>query len=65
MSCVIQIGVDALVNAAKRKLSERDSPEAGHRAPVGRADSEVADVEVLDGSGRKLSRWNRGVSCQR
>jgi hypothetical protein len=45
-----------LVNAATRKLSERDSPEAGHRVPVERADSEVADVEVLDGSGRKLSR---------
>lgn len=52
----IQVGVDALVNAAARKISERDSAREGQRVRVEQADSEVAEVEVLDSAGRKLSR---------
>ena len=52
----IQVGVDALVDAAARKLSERGRAQPDHRVRVERADSEVAEVEILDRGTRKLTR---------
>ena len=54
----IQVGVDALVDAAARKLSEREkaSTQATGRVGVERVEPEPAEAEVLDRSGRKLTR---------
>ena len=54
----IQVGVDALVDAASRKLSERKaaSTEPRRRVRVEQANAKVAEVEVVERSERKQSR---------
>ncbi len=54
----IQVGVDALVDAASRKLSERKaaSTEPRRRVRVEQANVKVAEVEVVERSERKQSR---------
>ena len=52
----IQVGVDALVDAAARKLSDADRVRTGHRVRVERPDSQVAEVEVLDRARRNQDR---------
>lgn len=54
----IQVGVDALVDAASRKLSARAQAAnpPGRRVRVQQADAEVVDVEVVEGSERKRRR---------
>jgi hypothetical protein len=54
----IQVGVDALVDAAARKLSERDKArtQETRRVRVERVETDAADAEVVDSSGRKLTR---------
>ncbi|MBT8454014.1 MAG: 2TM domain-containing protein [Deltaproteobacteria bacterium] len=51
----IQVGVDALVEAASRKLSARQEAQKqpGRRVRVEHEDVEVAEVEVIEGSGGK------------
>jgi hypothetical protein len=46
----IQVGVDALVDAASRKLSAREQAPAQHkpRVRVQSSDSEIVDAEVID-----------------
>ncbi len=54
----IQVGVDALVEAASRKLSagaQASGPQRS-RVRVAQAEGEVAEVEVIDRSERKTSR---------
>lgn len=54
----IQVGVDALVDAASRKLSTRHPAptEPRQRVRVEQADAEVADAEIVTESERKLTR---------
>jgi predicted peroxiredoxin len=54
----IQVGVDALVDAASRKLSARkaETSEPRRRVRVEQADAEVAEVEVIEPSERKRTR---------
>jgi hypothetical protein len=53
----IQVGVDALVDAASRKLSARQvQGSQGPRVRVERAEPDVAEAETVDRPGRKLSR---------
>ncbi len=54
----IQVGVDALVDAASRKLSERDKArtQETRRVRVERVETDAAEAEVIDRSGRKLTR---------
>lgn len=54
----IQVGVDALVDAASRKLSARAPAPAQsrQRVRVERADAKVAEVEVVSESERKITR---------
>jgi len=54
----IQVGVDALVDAASRKLSAgKPAPsQPTQRVRVEQADSEVAEVEIVPESKRKLTR---------
>jgi len=52
----IQVGVDALVDAASRRLSDTDRVRTGHRVRVERPDSEVTEVEVLDRARRNQDR---------
>jgi len=51
----IQVGVDSLVDAASRKLSARQqaASQPGRRVRVEQADSEVAEVEVIERPERK------------
>jgi hypothetical protein len=52
----IQVGVDALVDAASRRLSDTDRVRTGHRVRVEQPDSEVTEVEVLDHARRNQDR---------
>jgi len=52
----IQVGVDALVDAAARKLSDGDRSRASRRVRVEQPDSEIAEVEVLDRARRNQNR---------
>jgi hypothetical protein len=52
----IQVGVDALVDAASRKLSARQAPvPQGPKVRVERAEADLDEIEALDRSGRKQS----------